>query len=608
MERIKNTFSQFTLNKKINCLIIGVILIPLIIMSYLLFQKLKENLLDSEINKLEKSVTQDMAQLQKAIDACSLTSQIVLNNYGFWEKITQFEKNEVPEPIEMFEFRRNYVTSLEKVVNTNPYLEQIHIYVESSKIPEMMPILYSKQRMEKMSWAALKRNNANQWFLNYSDNLYSKNTFGLEFQEDLAGFVVDMNLRDFGEVTVEIQTQMNILFPAVYESDEMTTTFFVDNDQNFFSSGTIQESDLAEIWSKIQETKENEEINNVLDFKGRNLVGGFVPVERLNGNLVKLMFFDEELRKINNSRNLFLIILIVSTAVLCFIADRLVKLILKQFEAVMDLVTKVEAGDLSARVMCSSGGEFGVLANQMNRMLSQITVLMQDNINREVLVKNSEIKALQNQINAHFIYNVLESIKMMAIIDEKYEIANSITALGKLLRYSMKWTCKNVCVEEEVDYIKNYLALINLRFDYEIYLSINMPKEMWSQEIPKMSLQPIIENAICHGIEELAEDTSIYMKGTIIEDICEIEISDSGKGMSEEQIENIRKKINGEIDTAGTSGNGIGLKNVQDRIKISFGEEFGLRIMSKEGCYTKVVVSIPRIRRSCDGKSVDCRR
>ena len=148
-------------------------------------------------------------------------------------------------------------------------------------------------------------------------------------------------------------------------------------------------------------------------------------------------------------------------------------------------------------------------------------------------------------------------------------------------------------MEEEIEYIKNYLALINLRFDYEIYLSLNMPPLIMHQEIPKMSLQPIIENAICHGIEELAEDTSIYMKGYTQGTDCMIEITDAGKGMTEEEVEKLRKKIAGEIETSGGSGNGIGLKNVQDRIYISFGEGYGIGIDSKIGCYTKITVRIP---------------
>jgi two-component system sensor histidine kinase YesM len=227
---------------------------------------------------------------------------------------------------------------------------------------------------------------------------------------------------------------------------------------------------------------------------------------------------------------------------------------------------------------------------------------MYENLSRELLMKNSEIKALQNQINVHFIYNVLESIKMMAEIDEKYEISDAVTSLGKLLRYGMKFSAKNVTVEQEVEYIKNYLDLINLRFDYQIILALNIPDFIYKQEIPKMTLQPIVENAIYHGIEELAEDSSIYIKA-ILEDENNyiIEITDSGQGMNQETIDHIYKKISGEIESGGGSGNGIGLKNVQDRIRISFGSQYGISIYSREKCYTKVVVKLPITHRGSSG-------
>ena len=300
-------------------------------------------------------------------------------------------------------------------------------------------------------------------------------------------------------------------------------------------------------------------------------------------------------------RNAFLLLLVFIIAALTGLFYFIVKKILRQFYAITDVVHDVQHGDMDVRISNCGKDEFGVLGKELNEMLDQIQKLLDENIKRETLMKDSQIRALQNQINAHFIYNVLESIKMMAEIDEKYEISDAVTSLGKLLRYSMRWNSQTVTVAEEVDYIKNYLALINLRFDYEIYLSMNMPEEIWKQEIPKMSLQPIIENAIYHGIEELAEDTSIYMKGIIEEEAdgsysCSIKITDSGCGMKEAQVEELQKKINGEMEASGGAGNGIGLKNVQDRIRISFGQNYGLTIASEEGRYTQVVVKIPFIK------------
>ena len=245
------------------------------------------------------------------------------------------------------------------------------------------------------------------------------------------------------------------------------------------------------------------------------------------------------------------------------------------------------------RVEHTGSDEMGELGANINLMLDTIKRLMEENIDRELLMKNSEIRALQNQINAHFIYNVLESIKMMAEIDEEFAISDAITSLGKLLRYGMKWSTKNVTVKQEIDYIKNYLDLINLRFDYRINLALTIPDNIYNQQIPKMSLQPIIENAIYHGIEELAEDSSIYIKAIIEGKDYTIEITDSGRGMTEVEVKELQKKISGEIDVGGGSGNGIGLKNVQDRIQIAFGPNYGISVASKLNCYTKVMIKLP---------------
>ena len=161
---------------------------------------------------------------------------------------------------------------------------------------------------------------------------------------------------------------------------------------------------------------------------------------------------------------------------------------------------------------------------------------------------------------------------MMAEIEEKYDISDAITSLGKMLRYSMKWMNGTVTIAEEVEYIRNYLNLLNLRFDYEIYLSLNIPDEIYDIRIPKMVLQPLVENAVYHGIEDMAEDTNIYIKGIILnEKECTIEVADAGKGMDEATLQELRNKIYAKERVTEEGAHGIGLKNVQDRIQMYFG-------------------------------------
>ena len=189
---------------------------------------------------------------------------------------------------------------------------------------------------------------------------------------------------------------------------------------------------------------------------------------------------------------------------------------------------------------------------------------------------------------------------MMAEIEEKYDISDATTSLGRLLRYSMRWGSGNVTVRQELEYIQDYMALINLRYDYPIHLGLKLDEQILDLELPKMSLQPLVENAILHGIEPLGVENTVYIKGFIENDDCVIEVSDSGRGMSEEEIAILRKRIESAIDAKGGKGNGIGLKNVNDRIVMAFGKEYGLSMYSKQGMYTKAVIRIPANRKRKD--------
>ena len=140
--------------------------------------------------------------------------------------------------------------------------------------------------------------------------------------------------------------------------------------------------------------------------------------------------------------------------------------------------------------------------------------------------------------------------------------------------------------------MENYLKLCNIRYDYYITLSENITDEVRNLKVPKIILQPIAENSIVHGLDELAEDTTIYLKVYQKEKVAYIEMTDMGKGMDEAELQNVRDAV-----TFGGGGehstNGIGLHNIHERIQLMYGSEYGVEVYSKEQCYTKVVLKIP---------------
>lgn len=595
--RFNGLIDGMKLNEKFTLIILVLVFVPIALFSILFFKNMEDGTIKEGHKTLQYSLEKSYDEIKKNVDNINMSTQFFLSDKSLIEYLQKIHDKENISYGEMMNFYGVNISSLERMVNSNPYIYQIRVYVDSDTMEEMMPILYRYERMERLSWAGDE--DISGWKFDYVDTTFD--TYAMN--QNLLALVTPITEYSSGSLGVlEVSIQMDTMFPALYEENETSVTFFVDNNGQIHC-GEQNRDFVTEYMEQnaLQRAQEpgNDTAMKYQKWKGDSLLVGEQYVKELDGTLVCIANLQDGIGQLHRNRNIFLFVLIVISVALIFFINYIVKRLLSQFYQVLQSIREVQKGDLNVVITDCGNDEMGELGTQINKMMDRIRQLLDDNLNRERLVKNSEIRALQNQINAHFIYNVLESIKMMAEIDERYDISDAITSLGKLLRYTMRWASGNVTVQEELEYIKNYLALINLRFDYEIYLSLNMPEIILHQEIPKMSLQPIVENAIYHGIEQIAEDTNIYVKGSLEDGDCIIEITDSGKGMTEEQVQKLYRRMNGEIETDeietdSGSGNGIGLKNVQDRIKINFGEKYGVTIASKLGCYTKVSVRIPQ--------------
>lgn len=601
--KAKQWFSRQKLNRKITIMIGFILCIPTLIIYFMVFDAQKQRTVSQIQSDIQSTMELQYSMIQKTVELCNMSTQVFLNHQNLKAFLVQLKSGEHIETSDLVDFYKNDISTLERLVNSNPYLYQIHVYAENDTFSEMLPILYQKHRFFHLSWA--QNYVSGEWQFDYKDTIFQEGA--VRSSNHLMSLVTNISDFSWGQIGVlEVAVDMTQVFPLIFTPEEDTWSCFVDKYGKVYCKDETMESKwkphqeeiLASLGLSAAEGNSTEE-NSMERQSAEKIIGGehvilsSVPIKELSGTLVQLTGIQKDMNEINRQRNQYLAVVLAAFLALLLLINRLVRALLKGFYGVLKTIRMVEEGDLNVRAESCGNDEIRELGDQVNAMLERIEGLIDENVARELLVKNSEIRALQNQINTHFIYNVLESIKMMAEINEEYAISDAITSLGSLLRYSMKWVSGNVTVGEEISYIQNYLELINLRFDYEIRLSLKIPEHIIAQEIPKMSLQPIIENAIYHGIEELAEDASIYMKGQDFGTYFTIEITDSGKGMTLEQLQRLEKKIAGEIDVGGGSGNGIGLKNVQDRIHMAFGPDYGISVQSKEGCYTKVIVKIP---------------
>jgi two-component system sensor histidine kinase YesM len=238
--------------------------------------------------------------------------------------------------------------------------------------------------------------------------------------------------------------------------------------------------------------------------------------------------------------------------------------------------------------------------------MNTINTLVAQAVYKEALTKEAELRTLHNQIDAHFLYNTLENIKMLAEIENQRQISDALTSLGGMMRYNFKWSGEYVKLRDELRHIENYIDVMNIRFDEPIDLRLDIPQDLLDMEMLKMSLQPIVENAVKHaweGDETGPRNISIQVQQLPQSDI-RIVVKDNGRGVDENSL----AELNLELDKVGLTdkapGNfapkppnqyGIGLRNVQERIRLYYGKQYGLKVFSDQGQYTEVVMIMPKV-------------
>lgn len=247
--------------------------------------------------------------------------------------------------------------------------------------------------------------------------------------------------------------------------------------------------------------------------------------------------------------------------------------------------------NLDKEVIYDKNDEIGVLVKSYNKMKSHINYLININYKTQIEQKELELKQLQNQINPHFIYNTLESIHMMAEINDDMETSIMAEYFGEIIRYSMNRRVNTVTLKEEIKIIDNYIYLQKIRFDQLFYIENMIPEELLNCEITKMIIQPLIENAIYHGLSECSGNGKIIIQGTRVDNNLLLTISDNGIGISEEKLE----ELNDYINDNNNSFNGIALRNINRRLKLNYGENYNLKIFSVEGKGTSMVLTLPFI-------------
>lgn len=280
----------------------------------------------------------------------------------------------------------------------------------------------------------------------------------------------------------------------------------------------------------------------------------------------------------------------LAAVLLCvLISPLLIRNLTKPLNAIVKTMKTVQNGDTNARVAVPNDDEFGYIGNSLNTTLDRLDELYRTNLEKQNRLRLAEQKALYAQINPHFLYNTLDSIKWLAKLNGVGDIVLIVSQLGKLLKNSIRNQKETVTIEEELRLIGSYLSIQKIRYSDKFEAFMQVDDEILPCVVPKLIVQPLVENAIIHGIEDKVGKAQLLIRGRREDKNIVLEIEDNGVGMDEETL----KKIRSGAQTGKMDGESIGIANVDQRIKLYYGEEYGLEIQSREHVGTCTRITMP---------------
>ncbi|WP_304941962.1 sensor histidine kinase [Vallitalea guaymasensis] len=574
MKRIK---IYHALRVKLGIIAIVLIALPVIAISITYSRTVKEIIKNKYTDTAIQSVFETGDKIDFILQDIEEFSTVIISNTNLLEML----KNESEYGYDDFKNTlRGFITSRDDIEVIDLVMQGRKYSIGATKITSA----YSIQK------ALMDSSGQPVWLPTKKENIEILSGIFDKYYFTLARRIIDFNtLDDYGYLMINME---EVILEQAYKSlidDENVELFICDK-----NGVIISHPDKSKIGTTIRYKRYANEVltskdnNSYVQYKDKiDKVAIYSTIDSNGWKIIKTISTGYLYEEINNIQKYFLLggflYGIVIILFMIFFSIRYTEPMMKMKK----VINKVEQGDLTVRTEVHSNDEIGQLGDSLNNMISEMEVLIDKLVKEEQAKKEVELEALHAQINPHFLYNTLNTIKWMAKIQGNKSVSRAITALIKLLRISTNLGRDMITLEEEIDYVKNYIVIQKLRFNEAINLTYNIDSDCLGLTVPKLFLQPIVENSIIYGIGDENNELNIEIKAfTRGEDLI-IEITDDGPGIEDEILEKIFKS-----QTDRNKFSKVGLNNVNQRIKLYCGSDYGLQIETKVGAGTLVRVRL----------------
>ena len=578
MKKVKFSFHNVRLSKKLLIMYIFSVLIPIVLTNIIFYTVTINNVKRQQMHDSQLALNQISDDFGKIIDdAVGISSSLYTNT-----NINLFLERDYPSDVDYVDDYDTYLRTFNQSSPINPSINSIRFYTDNPTIIYSGGVYPLTEETKKMAWykQLMKTNNTSPIVLNaIMDNQTS--TFSIIRKLDYFNFNNKQKI-----VKIEIN-------PATIEKIFKNVTFKGDvyllNDKGQIEYST--KKDLA--WrEKLIPFSHISKSNKTVFLNSTDLDQAYLQNWKVVGTLSEKTM----LNTVNQSGRFILYLAFINIIIPTIIIILINRSFLRRLQRIFRHVKKMGDQNFEKIPDPEYTDEIGILTSEFNRMVRKIEDLIQDvfiaNIQKqemEIKRNRAQLSALQSQINPHFLFNALETIRMRSLMKAETETANIIHNMAKIFRNSLTWGKDMVTVRSEANLVVSFLEIQKYRFGEKLEYEIDIDEAAEQCMIPNMALQPFVENASIHGIEPLKGNGKISVKVTVNQDILTCIVMDNGVGIPEEKKEQILYSLENENEM----GKSVGIKNVFYRLKLYYADQFRFYVESEKEKGTIVTMKIP---------------
>ena len=499
--------------------------------------------------------------------------------------------NQLKEPLNQKAVRKSYFLeemrnrgSSNGVVSINIFGENGLVLTDSASNAikdyiDVKQMEWYTKAVEVQGKPVISASHTQNYLKNEGKWVFSLSAAIMEENKILGIVLIDMSYKNLTDMCNDIQLGEKGYVYIVGQGQEM----IYHPKQQLIYSGILQE-DLARVMQQ-----EEGSFTEILEDKRLVTVHS---LKEVGWRVVGVSYIGELLVSKQEIIIPLIILTLLALVVAFLISKRIISQTAKPIRELTEHMQEIELGKLGVEIDTQSDTEeIQCLTASFKEMVYKIEGLIEQVEDNQKKLRKSELKVLQSQINPHFLYNSLDTIIWLGEREECEKVVQMTAALARYFRLSLSKGKEVITIYEEVEHVKHYLQIQKIRYASKLTYTIEVSPDIFDEMIVKIVLQPLVENALYHGIKDLEEGGYIRVLGFREGNNIILEVYDNGKGMSREQIKNILKAPSSTSITKG----GVAIKNVHERIQVYFGQDYGLSYESEYGKWTKVRITIPVI-------------